>query len=98
MKINELDPDQRSEYEGLLNENRQLINNINMQRNELEDLNSILSQAEAKLRMDDKKQKYKSLKEQVVALDRRKEDLEVQTNEVKHTPKLFYSTANSRIT
>lgn len=81
MKLNELDPDQRNEYENLLNENRQLVSNINAQRNDLEDLNMILSQADSKLRMDDKKQKYKMLKEQIVALERKKEDLEFQTNE-----------------
>lgn len=81
MKLNELDPDQRNEYENLLNENRQLVNNINAQRSDLEDLNMILSQADSKLRMDDKKQKYKMLKEQIVALERKKEDLEFQTNE-----------------
>ena len=66
----------------MINENRQLIANINAQRAELEELNQILGQADAKLRMDDKKQKYKILKEQVTTLEKKKEELEIQTNEV----------------
>jgi len=81
MKLNELDPDQRSEYESLVNENRVLIQNINAQRNQLEDMNAILAQAEARLRMDHNKQKYIQLKEQTTDLERRKGDLEIQTNE-----------------
>mmetsp|Transcript_15160 Transcript_15160/g.12902 ORF Transcript_15160/g.12902 Transcript_15160/m.12902 type:complete len:383 (+) Transcript_15160:604-1752(+) len=81
MKINELDPDQRSEYDSLINENRQLIQSINAQRNELEEVNYALAQAESKLRLDHTKQKYIQLKDQSVALSKRKEDLEIQTNE-----------------
>jgi len=51
MKLNELDPDQRSEYEALINENRILIQNINVRRNELEELNAVLAQAESQLRV-----------------------------------------------
>ena len=51
MKLNELDPDQRAEYEDLVNENRVLIQNINAQRNQLDDINGALGQAEARLRV-----------------------------------------------
>jgi len=51
MKLNELDPDQRSEYESLVNENRVLIQNINAQRGMLEDIIGTLSQAESRLRV-----------------------------------------------
>lgn len=81
MKLNELDPDQRSEYESLVNENRILIQHINAQRNQLEDINATLAQAEARLRMDHNKQKYIQLKEQTEDLERKKGDLEIQTNE-----------------
>lgn len=81
MKINELDPDQRSEYENLVKENRILIQNINNQRHELEEINAALSQADARLRLDHNKQKFVQLKEQTAELSRKKEDLEVQTNE-----------------
>lgn len=81
MKINELDPDQRSEYENLVKENRVLIQNINSQRHELEEINAALGQADARLRLDHNKQKFVQLKEQTAELTRKKEDLEVQTNE-----------------
>lgn len=81
MKLNELDPDQRSEYESLVNENRILIQHINAQRNQLEDITATLAQAEARLRMDHNKQKYIQLKEQTEDLERKKGDLEIQTNE-----------------
>jgi len=81
MKLNELDPDQRAEYESLVNENRILIQHINAQRNQLEDINATLAQAEARLRMDHNKQKYIQLKEQTEDLERKKGDLEIQTNE-----------------
>jgi len=51
MKLNELDPEQRAEYEDLVNENRVLIQNINAQRNQLDDINGALGQAEARLRV-----------------------------------------------
>ena len=51
LKLNELDPEQRNEYESLLNENRQLIQDINVQRAELEEVNMVLAQTEAKLRV-----------------------------------------------
>jgi len=81
MKLNELDPEQRAEYEDLVNENRVLIQNINAQRNQLDDINGALGQAEARLRLDHNKQRYIQLKEQTVELERKKGDLEVQTNE-----------------
>jgi len=81
MKLNELDPDQRAEYEDLVNENRVLIQHINAQRNHLDDINGALGQAEAKLRLDHNKQRYVQLKDQTEELERKKGDLEVQTNE-----------------
>jgi len=81
MKLNELDPDQRSEYESLVNENRVLIQNINAQRGMLEDIIGTLSQAESRLRLDHNKQRYTQLKEQIAELERKRVDLEIQTNE-----------------
>lgn len=51
IKLNELDPEQKNEYEGLLNENKQLMYQSNMLRNELEQVNGAYLQAESKLRV-----------------------------------------------
>ncbi|KAL4506805.1 hypothetical protein ABPG72_001226 [Tetrahymena utriculariae] len=80
-KITELDPEQRQEYENLLQENRQLNNDINVQRNELEEINIKLQQTESRLNIDSQKLKGKYLKEQIVELERKREDLELQLNE-----------------
>jgi len=52
LKINELDIEQRSEYENLVNENKMLMGEINNQRYELEEINHKLTITENKLRMD----------------------------------------------
>ncbi|EAS01313.2 intraflagellar transporter-like protein, putative (macronuclear) [Tetrahymena thermophila SB210] len=80
-KITELDPEQRQEYENLLQENRQLNNDINLQRNELEEINIKLQQTESRLNIDSQKLKGKYLKEQIIELERKREDLELQLNE-----------------
>lgn len=41
-KLNDLDPEQRNEYEKLKEENNNLINEINHNRNELEEVNQRL--------------------------------------------------------
>lgn len=51
MKINELDIDQKSEYENLIDENKKLMAQINMMRNELDNVNTAYLQAENKLRV-----------------------------------------------
>ena len=51
IKLNELDPEQKNEYEGLINENKQLMYQSNMLRNELEQVNGAYLQAESKLRV-----------------------------------------------
>jgi intraflagellar transport protein 74 len=51
-KLNDLDPEQRNEYEKLKEENNHLINEINNNRNELEEVNTRLSQAESRLKQD----------------------------------------------
>ena len=38
-KLNDLDPEQRNEYEKLKSDNNQLINQINTSRNELDEVN-----------------------------------------------------------
>ncbi len=49
-KLNDLDPEQRNEYEKLKEENGQLNNEINRSRNDLEEVNSRLIQAETRLK------------------------------------------------
>ena len=55
--MNDLDPEQRNEYDRLKRENQGLQTDINTQRQELEDVNTRLAQAEARLRADQLKQR-----------------------------------------
>jgi chromosome segregation ATPase len=49
-RLNDLDPEQRNEYEKLKEENNMLSQDINNSRNELEETNARLAQAESRLR------------------------------------------------
>jgi intraflagellar transport protein 74 len=80
--LNDLDPEQRNEYDRLKRENQTLQTDINGQRQELEDVNSRLAQAEARLRADTLKQRSQHLRDEKTQLSKRKEDLELQTNEM----------------
>ena len=84
-KLNDLDPEQRNEYEKLKNDNNQLLNQINNSRNELEEVNVRLAQAENRLKADTLKQRAQHLRDEKHHLQKRKEDLELQTNEM-HLP------------
>jgi len=53
-----------------------------MQRGELEDVNSRLGQAEQRLRADMLKQRAQHLRDEKTHLLKRKDDLELQTNEM----------------
>lgn len=81
LRLNELDPYQRSEYQKLINENKELIAEYNVRQRDLEELNSRLATAEARLRMDSQKLKGQLLKEQIADLEGKKGDLEIQLNE-----------------
>jgi intraflagellar transport protein 74 len=81
-KLNDLDPEQRNEYEKLKEENGGLGAEINRNRAELEEVNSRLIQAEGRLKQDTLKQRAQHLKEEKTQLLKRKEDLELQTNEM----------------
>ena len=80
-RLNELDPDQRNEYEKLKNENVGLVREIQNYRNDLEEINGKLSHADAKLRADTLRQRAQHLREEKQSLTKRKEELELQTNE-----------------
>ena len=81
-KLNDLDPEQRNEYERLKEQNINIRADIDQQRNELEEVNSRLSQAEQRLRADTLKQRAQHLRDEKTQLIKHKEDLELQTNEM----------------
>jgi intraflagellar transport protein 74 len=81
-KLNDLDPEQRNEYERLKEENGGLQGEINRSRTDLEEVNSRLIQAESRLKQDTLKQRAQHLKEERASLLKRKDDLELQTNEM----------------
>merc|ERR1712127_390827 len=56
-KLNDLDPEQRNDYEKYKNDNQQLLQEINNTRGELEDVTARLNQAEHRLRADTLKQR-----------------------------------------
>ncbi len=77
-----MDPEQRNEYEKLKSDNNQLLTQINTSRNELEEVNARLGQAENRLKADTLKQRAQHLRDEKHHLSKRKEDLELQTNEM----------------
>jgi len=81
-RLNDLDPEQRNEYEKLKEENQGLQGEINRSRTDLEDINGRLIQAESRLKQDTLKQRAQHLKEEKGGLLKRKDDLELQTNEM----------------
>ena len=72
-----MDPEQRNDYEKLKEENTMLISEINNSRNELEDVNQRLAQAEARLAQDNLKKRAQHLKEERLILMKKKDDLEL---------------------
>jgi len=80
-KLTELDPEDRTACNRLKEENRGLEDEIINRKQSLEGVNQRLSMADSRLRTDVMKQKANHLREQRLNLLRRKEDLEVQTNE-----------------
>ena len=80
-KLLELDPEERSAYNRLKEENYLLEEEIMHRKQSLEGVNQRLNMADARLRTDVMKQKANHLRDQRLNLLRRKEDLEVQTNE-----------------
>lgn len=81
-RLNELDPDQRGQYERLREENTLLEQEIVKRRNELDEVTSKLSVAEAKLREDVTKERAQQLRDEKGKLQMKKEDLRLQTDEL----------------
>ena len=68
LRLIELDPYQRAEYQRLINENTDLINEYNAKQGAMQELLNKLALAENKLRMDSQKLKGQLLKEQIAEL------------------------------
>jgi len=81
-KLNDLDPEQRNDYEKYKTDNNALLQEIQASRAELEDINGKLTHAESVLRQDTLKQRAQHLRDEKTHLLKRKEDLELQTNEM----------------
>lgn len=62
--MNDLDPEQRNEYERLKEENQRLGVDISNGRNELEEINGRLNAAENRLKQDTLKQRAQHLREE----------------------------------
>lgn len=80
-KLNELEPEQRNQYDKLRMENNQLMRDINSIRNELDEVNSRLRMLDDKLREDTLRQRASHLRDERIHLLKKKEELELQTNE-----------------
>lgn len=81
LRLNELDPSQRGEYQRLMNENNDLISEYNYKQNAMEDLLNRLASAENRLKMDNQKLKGQILKDQIEELETKKTDYAIQLNE-----------------
>jgi predicted nucleic acid-binding Zn-ribbon protein len=76
-RLNDLDPEQRNEYEKLKRENNGLNQEIQMNRQELDEVNQKLAQLEHRLKQDTFKQRAQHLREEKIQLSKKKEDLEL---------------------
>ena len=80
-KLLDLDPDQKNEYESIREENQNYILQIYQLREEMAELNSQLIEGENALRNNPNKMEAHKLKDSINLLKRKKEELELQTNE-----------------
>ena len=74
LRLNELDPYQRTEYQKLISENTELINEYNSKQGAMEELLNKLAVAENRLKMDSQKLKGQLFKEQISELETKKTD------------------------
>ena len=81
-RLNELDPDQRGQYERLREENVQLEQEIAKRRTDLEEVSQRLTMAENKLRDDPTKERAQQLRDERAKLQVKKEELQLQTDEM----------------
>lgn len=80
-KLNQLDPEQRNQYESTRADNNDLIKDINYLRMELDKVNERLRDLDDRLKEDTLRQRAQHLKEERISLLKKKEELELQTNE-----------------
>ena len=80
-RLLDLDPDQKNEYEAIREENQNYVLQIYQLREEMADLNSQLIEGENSLRNNPNKMEAHKLKDSINLLKRKKEELELQTNE-----------------
>ena len=80
-RLLDLDPDQKNEYEAIREENQNYVLQIYQLREEMADLNSQLIEGENLLRNNPNKMEAHKLKDSINLLRRKKEELELQTNE-----------------
>lgn len=80
-RLNELEPDKRNAYENMKWENMGLMREIGGMRAELDNVNSLLAKADAQLKSDTLRQRAHHLKKERGNLLKKKEELELQTNE-----------------
>lgn len=74
LRLNELDPYQRVDYQKLMTENNELLNEYGLKQAAMEELLNKLAVAENKLRMDSQKLKGQLLKDQIAELEVKKTD------------------------
>jgi len=80
-KLNELDPEQKEQYDSFRVENYQLQRDIYSLRAELDDVNVRLKDLDDKLKQDTLRQRAQHLRDERINLLKKKEELELQTNE-----------------
>ena len=80
-RLLDLDPDQKNEYEAIREENQNYVLQIYQLREEMAELNSQLIEGENALRNNPNKMEAHKLKDSINLLKRKKEELELQTNE-----------------
>ncbi len=80
-KLLDLDPDQKSEYEQIREDNQNYIMKIYQLREEMAKLNGDLIEGENILKSNPNKMEAQKLKDSIIQLQRKKEELELQTNE-----------------
>ena len=80
-RLLDLDPDQKNEYEAIREENQNYVLQIYQLREEMADLNSQLVEGENMLRNNPNKMEAHKIKDSINLLKRKKEELELQTNE-----------------
>ena len=80
-RLLELDPDQKNEYESIREENQNYILQIYQLRDEMSRLNADLIEGENILRNNPNKMEAHKLKDSINQLLRKKDELELQTNE-----------------